>query len=153
MSADASVLEELARLRASEARLIAFAEGARRLLDVTDPKALVDEVLALAQQSVAADGYAVWRQEEDTWRVAATSGMDALISDIAMPDRDGFWLIEQVRRQPRDRGGEVPAIALSAFADVNTRMRASSAGFSAHLSKPVRADTLVSEVARVLQRQ
>jgi signal transduction histidine kinase/ActR/RegA family two-component response regulator len=76
-----------------------------------------------------------------------------LISDIAMPDRDGFWLLEQVRRQPRDRGGEVPAIALSAFADVNTRMRASSAGFSAHLSKPVRAEALVSEVARVLQRQ
>jgi signal transduction histidine kinase/ActR/RegA family two-component response regulator len=74
-----------------------------------------------------------------------------LISDIAMPDRDGFWLLEQVRRQPRDRGGEVPAIALSAFADVNTRMRASSAGFSAHLSKPVRAEALVSEVARVLQ--
>ena len=85
MSRDASITEELARLRASEARLIAFAEGARRLLGVTDPKALVDEVLALAQQSVAADGYAVWRREDDTWRVAAASGMDASFAAVELP--------------------------------------------------------------------
>lgn len=85
MSRDASITEELARLRASEARLIAFAEGARRLLGVTDPKALVDEVLALAQQSVAADGYAVWRREDDTWRVAAASGMDASFAGLELP--------------------------------------------------------------------
>src|SRR5687768_4545478 len=85
MSAEASGMEELARLRASEARLIAFAEGARRLLIVTDPKTLADEVLALAQQSVAADGYAVWRREDDTWRVAAASGMDGSFASIELP--------------------------------------------------------------------
>ena len=76
-----------------------------------------------------------------------------LISDIAMPDQDGFWLLEQVRRQPLDRGGNIPAIAVSAFADVNTQMRVSSAGFSAYVSKPLHPDSLVNEVRRVLQRE
>ena len=75
-----------------------------------------------------------------------------LISDIAMPDQDGFWLLEQVRRQPLDRGGDIPAIAVSAFADVNTQMRVSSAGFAAYLSKPLHPDSLINEVTRVLQR-
>jgi signal transduction histidine kinase len=75
-----------------------------------------------------------------------------LISDLAMPDQDGFWLLEQVRRQSHDRGGDIPAIAVSAFADVNTQMRVSSAGFAAYLSKPLHPDSLVSEVRRVLQR-
>jgi CheY-like chemotaxis protein len=76
-----------------------------------------------------------------------------VISDIAMPDQDGFWLLEQLRRQPLDRGGATPAIALSAFADVNTQMRASSAGFAAHLSKPLHPDSLIDEVRRVLHRE
>ena len=75
-----------------------------------------------------------------------------LISDIAMPDQDGFWLLEQVRRQSHDRGGDIPAIAVSAFADVNTQMRASSAGFAAYIPKPLHPDSLVNEVRRVLQR-
>jgi signal transduction histidine kinase len=75
-----------------------------------------------------------------------------LISDIAMPDQDGFWLLEQVRRQPQDKGGDIPAIAVSAFADVNTQMRVSSAGFAAYISKPLHPDSLVNEVRRVLQR-
>ncbi len=124
--------------------------GVRIIAVDDDPDAL--EIIAKLLRLHGADVVAVSSAQRalDQLRRGAAS---LLISDIAMPDRDGFWLIEQVRRQPRDRGGEVPAIALSAFADVNTRMRASSAGFSAHLSKPVRADTLVSEVARVLQRQ
>jgi signal transduction histidine kinase len=75
-----------------------------------------------------------------------------LISDLAMPDQDGFWLLEQLRRQPSDRGGDIPAIALSAFADVNTQMRVSSAGFAAYLPKPLHPDSLINEVRRVLQR-
>jgi signal transduction histidine kinase len=123
--------------------------GVRIIAVDDDPDAL--EILTKLLRLHGADVVAVSSAQRalDQLRRGAAS---LLISDIAMPDRDGFWLLEQVRRQPRDRGGEVPAIAVSAFADVNTRMRASSAGFSAHLSKPVRADTLVNEVARVLQR-
>jgi signal transduction histidine kinase/ActR/RegA family two-component response regulator len=124
--------------------------GVRIIAVDDDPDALeiITKLLRLHGAEVVAVSSA--QRALDQLRRGAAS---LLISDIAMPDRDGFWLLEQVRRQPRDRGGEVPAIALSAFADVNTRMRASSAGFSAHLSKPVRAEALVSEVARVLQRQ
>ncbi len=122
--------------------------GVRIIAVDDDPDALeiITKLLRLHGAEVVAVSSA--QRALDQLRRGAAS---LLISDIAMPDRDVFWLLEQVRRQPRDRGGEVPAIALSAFADVNTRMRASSAGFSAHLSKPVRAEALVSEVARVLQ--
>ena len=74
-----------------------------------------------------------------------------LISDLAMPDQDGFWLLEQMRRHPRERGGDIPAIALSAFADANTQLRVSSAGFAAYLPKPLHPDSLINEVRRVLQ--
>jgi signal transduction histidine kinase/ActR/RegA family two-component response regulator len=136
--------------QSTEARAAAAPElltGVRIIAVDDDPDAL--EIITKLLRLHGADVVAVSSAQRalDQLRRGAAS---LLISDIAMPDRDGFWLLEQVRRQPRDRGGDVPAIAVSAFTDVNTRMRASSAGFSAHLSKPVRADTLVSEVARVL---
>ena len=140
----AAVSTEVATMAAPE-----LLNGVRIIAVDDDPDAL--EILTRLLRLHGADVVAVSSAQRalDQLRRGATS---LLISDIAMPDRDGFWLLEQVRRQPRERGGDVPAIALSAFADVNTRMRASSAGFSAHLSKPVRAEALVSEVARVLQR-
>jgi signal transduction histidine kinase len=140
----AAVSTEVATAAAPE-----LLNGVRIIAVDDDPDAL--EILTKLLRLHGADVVAVSSAQRalDQLRRGAAS---LLISDIAMPDRDGFWLLEQVRRQPRDRGGEMPAIALSAFADVNTRMRASSAGFSAHLSKPVRAEALVSEVARVLQR-
>jgi signal transduction histidine kinase/PAS domain-containing protein/ActR/RegA family two-component response regulator len=77
---------------------------------------------------------------------------DLLISDIAMPDRDGYWLLEQVRRLPAERGGDVKAVALSAFASVAARERALAAGFGAHISKPLTAGSLLDGVGQVLDR-
>jgi CheY-like chemotaxis protein len=75
-----------------------------------------------------------------------------LISDIAMPDQDGYTLLEQLRRQDPGRGGDLPAIALSAFVAAEALRRSATAGFSAHLAKPVRPDELIDEVRRVLHR-
>jgi len=69
---------------------------------------------------------------------------DLLISDLAMPDQDGYWLIEQVRRLPPSEGGTVPAIAVSAFATAAARERALAAGFTAHLRKPLDIEELRS---------
>ena len=77
---------------------------------------------------------------------------DLLISDIAMPDRDGYWLLEQVRRLPTERGGDVKAVALSAFASAAARERALAAGFGAHISKPLTAESLLDSVGQVLNR-
>jgi signal transduction histidine kinase/CheY-like chemotaxis protein len=75
---------------------------------------------------------------------------DILISDLGMPDNDGFELLSWVRALGREQGGNVPAIALTAFARSEDRLRALEAGFSAHISKPVEASELISAVAGIV---
>jgi signal transduction histidine kinase/ActR/RegA family two-component response regulator len=74
---------------------------------------------------------------------------DVLISDIAMPDEDGFALIRSVRLLAPDHGGTIPAIALTAYAREEDRQKALNAGFNAHLSKPVEPDELVCLIAQL----
>ncbi|WOD40229.1 PAS domain S-box protein [Nodosilinea sp. E11] len=62
---------------------------------------------------------------------------DLLISDIGMPDQDGYMLIQALRQQPPDQGGNIPAIALTAYVGDQNRDRALAAGFQRHLSKPL----------------
>jgi CheY-like chemotaxis protein len=73
-----------------------------------------------------------------------------LISDLGMPEVDGFELLAWVRRLPREWGGLLPAIALTAFARSEDRLRALEAGFSAHISKPVEPSELIATVASVV---
>jgi PAS domain S-box-containing protein len=75
---------------------------------------------------------------------------DILISDLGMPDNDGFELLGWVRALGREHGGNVPAIALTAFARSEDRLRALEAGFSAHISKPVEASELIAAVASLI---
>ena len=72
---------------------------------------------------------------------------NALISDIAMPEEDGYMLIGRVRHLPEDRGGKTTAIALTAYAGRADRKRALDAGFDTHFSKPVDIDKLVLALA------
>ncbi len=72
---------------------------------------------------------------------------DALVADIGMPDRDGYWLIRAVRRLPEDRGGATPAVALTAYASLRDRDEALAAGYDRHLGKPVDPEELVAVVA------
>lgn len=72
---------------------------------------------------------------------------DALISDIAMPEEDGYSLIGRVRALTPGDGGETVAIAVTAYAGRADRQRAIDAGFDAHLSKPVDIDSLVRQLA------
>jgi PAS domain S-box-containing protein len=73
-----------------------------------------------------------------------------LITDLGMPEVDGFELLDWVRNLPREQGGQVPAIALTAFARSEDRLRALEAGFSAHISKPVEPSELIATVASVV---
>ena len=74
---------------------------------------------------------------------------DVLISDIGMPGEDGYWLIKQVRSLKTEQGGDVPAVALTAYASEADRKRALGAGFQAHVSKPIEPTALISAVAQV----
>jgi signal transduction histidine kinase len=72
---------------------------------------------------------------------------DVILSDIAMPAQDGFDLIRLVRERPAERGGLVPAVALTAYARAEDRDRSLASGFQVHLAKPVKLDELLSTVA------
>jgi PAS domain S-box-containing protein len=72
---------------------------------------------------------------------------DVIVSDIGMPDRDGYAFIREVRALPANRGGRTPAIALTAYARREDARRAFAAGFQTHVSKPVEPARLVRMVA------
>ncbi len=78
---------------------------------------------------------------------------DVLVCDIGMPEEDGYTLIRKVRVLSPDQGGEVPAVALTAYADSEDRIRALEAGFQSHLPKPVDPDALVVAVAEVVKTE
>jgi CheY-like chemotaxis protein len=78
---------------------------------------------------------------------------DVLVTDIAMPGHDGFWLVDQVRRLGAGEGGSTPAVALTALADHDDRTRALLAGFQQHLRKPVSVGELASAVATLVGRR
>jgi PAS domain S-box-containing protein len=77
---------------------------------------------------------------------------DVLVSDIGMPLMDGYTLIEKVRQLPKERGGRIPAAALTAYAGVEDRMRALSAGYQMHIPKPVEPAELTTIVANLAER-
>jgi PAS domain S-box-containing protein len=77
---------------------------------------------------------------------------DVLVSDIAMPETDGYELLRQVRALGEGRGGKLPAVALTAFARPEDRTRALRAGFLGHVAKPVGSAELVASVAAVARR-
>ncbi len=75
---------------------------------------------------------------------------DLLISDIGMPEMNGFELISQVRQLDKSRTGPLPAIALTAYARAEDRQRSLLAGFHMHLSKPIEARELIASIAGLL---
>jgi PAS domain S-box-containing protein len=77
---------------------------------------------------------------------------DVLVSDIGMPEADGYELLRRIRALGVERGGKIPAIALTAFARSEDRTRALRAGFMVHVSKPVDPSELVATVASVAGR-
>jgi CheY-like chemotaxis protein len=82
----------------------------------------------------------------DTWLP------DVLIADIGMPEIDGYAFIRKVRARDSEKGGRIPAMALTAFARTPDRLRVLSSGYQMHIPKPVQPDELVTVVANVARR-
>jgi signal transduction histidine kinase/CheY-like chemotaxis protein len=72
---------------------------------------------------------------------------DILISDIGMPGEDGYRLIKKVRALPPQQGGRIPAVALTAYARAEDRIKALAAGFQMHTPKPVEPAELAAIMA------
>ena len=76
-----------------------------------------------------------------------------LVSDIAMPEEDGYSLVKRLRDRPPERGGRIPAVALTAHSMVQDRLLSLRAGFQSHVPKPVVPEELVEVVASVVQQR
>jgi len=74
---------------------------------------------------------------------------DVIVSDIGMPDEDGYDLIHKVRDLPAEGGGTIPALALTGYASLEDKKRSLDAGYQTHMSKPVEIAKLVASVANL----
>ncbi len=109
--------------------------------DDADSRNLFLEICRQAGAEVVAAATA-----EEALDAANARRPSALVSDIAMPGHDGIWLIRRIR----ERHGNIPAIAVSAFAHKEDRAAARDAGFHLHLSKPVEPSELLRSLNRLL---
>ena len=89
---------------------------------------------------------------EEALALIETERPQVLVSDIGMPEIDGYELLKRVRALGPERGGKIPAIVLTAFARSEDRARALRAGFLMHVSKPVEPSELVASIASVTGR-
>jgi PAS domain S-box-containing protein len=119
-------------------------EGIRLLVveDEPDTRELIQRILAEAGGKVVAvpsASAALAALRAEPW--------DILVSDIGLPDEDGYSLVEKVRGLPPSEGGLIPAIAVTAFARSDDRTRALRAGFQSHVAKPVEPGELLASIA------
>ena len=77
---------------------------------------------------------------------------DVLISDIGMPDQDGYEFIRKLRSAPPDKGGLTPAIALTGYASRKDRERALTAGYHQHMAKPIEQADMIAAIAALVGR-
>jgi CheY-like chemotaxis protein len=115
--------------------------------DEIDARDLIRRVLSDCHAEVVTAGSAA-----DALLLVENERPNVLVSDIGMPDIDGYELLKRVRALGQSRGGRMPAIALTAFARSEDRTRALRAGFLVHVSKPVEPSELVATVASVAGR-
>jgi len=77
---------------------------------------------------------------------------DVLISDIGMPDQDGYELIRKLRTLPIEKGGSIPAIAVTGYASRKDRERALNSGYQQHIAKPVEQADIINAIAELTGR-
>jgi len=122
-------------------------DGVRILVvdDEKDARELMVEVLRGYGAEVDAAPSAL-----DAFEAIRTNPPSALVSDIAMPEEDGYSLIRRIRNHDDERVATIPAVAVTAYARLSDRVRALSAGFQSHLSKPVEPSDLATTIATLV---
>ena len=142
--ADAAAPPPLAAASASMPSL-----GGIRVLVVEDePDAR--EILVQSLTDVGAAVTAVTCAREALAALHDGAHTDVVITDIGMPDHDGYSLLLELRKLSEEEGGRVPAIAVTAYATVEDRRRALEAGFVAHIAKPFAPKKLIATIARAV---
>ncbi len=123
--------------------------GLRVLLvdDETDSRELLNTSLASCGALVTTAGSA-----GEAFETIRREPFDIILSDIGMPEEDGFSLIAKIRELPDEQGGKIPAIALTAYARSEDRIQALRSGFQMHIAKPVEPSELIAVVANLTGR-
>jgi CheY-like chemotaxis protein len=121
-----------------------------RILVVDDDEDTA-EVFAVALTACGA-AVSIVRSAREALRSVMASPPDVVLSDIAMPGEDGYWLLREVAGLPDATGGRVPMIAATAYGREHSRARVLAAGFVDHLRKPVDPEALCRAVARAAGR-
>ncbi len=121
-------------------------KGVRVLLVEDEPDSR--EVLAFILEDCGAE-VATAASVREAMEIFDRAQPSVVVSDISMPEEDGYGLIKRVRDRSPDDGGTVPAVAVTAFRYEHNRDRCLSAGFQEYLSKPVDPDVLCNAVCTV----
>ncbi len=77
---------------------------------------------------------------------------DIILSDLAMPQQDGYSMLSQIRQYPVEKGGNIPAIALSAFSSMDNKQKAFESGFQKYHTKPFEPDGIVQDILQLLKK-
>ena len=109
------------------------------------------EMLRIGLSNCGAD-VTVVGSASDALEAISASVPDVIISDIGMPDVDGYEFMRRVRALPADGGGRVPSVALTAYARTEDRLQALRSGYQMHVPKPVELAELVAVTASLAQR-
>jgi PAS domain S-box-containing protein len=110
--------------------------------DEADSRELLQLILEECGSEVKAAGSA-----KEALLALTEERFDVLVSDIGMPEFDGYYLIKEVRALPAENNGRIPAVALTAYARIEDRVRALTSGFQVHAAKPVEPVELAAIVA------
>jgi len=124
-------------------------EGIRVL--IVDDEANARELFTVMLQTFGAE-VTTAESASEALRIFADFMPNVLVSDIAMPEEDGYSLIAKIRAM-KSKLGQTPALALTAYATNEDIQRANLAGFQSHLAKPVNAHTLALTIARLAGRK
>jgi CheY-like chemotaxis protein len=115
--------------------------------DDDDSRELLETILVYCGALVTAAASAL-----EAMNILRRVTADVLLSDISMPEQDGYWLIREVRALPPERGGTIPAVAITAHGYPHGADRTLTAGFQAHLCKPVDPWELARTIATLVGR-
>jgi len=115
--------------------------------DDTDARELIRAILERCGAQVT-----VTASAGDGFAAATADRPDVIVSDIEMPDEDGYAFIRRIRALEANAGGNVPAAALTAYAGAADRMKVLGAGFNIHVAKPVQPAELAMVVASLAGR-
>jgi two-component system CheB/CheR fusion protein len=133
----------------SEIKGLAECTGIRVLVvdDDADARELISTILAASGVEVTVAATA-----EQALSALDRETFDVLVSDIALPEDDRYELIRKVRARDVGRGGQIPALALSAYAGIEDRAEAIAAGYQQHATKPIQPADLVAAVVTLAGR-